>query len=42
MVAYILRLFWIQVKDLKAMALKCPYTAYLTKSMGTSFIQDEC
>ena len=23
------------------MASKCPYTAYLTKRMGTSFIPDE-
>ena len=40
-IAYISRLFWIQVKDLDAMASKCPYKAYLTKSTGTSFIQDE-
>ena len=41
MVTYISRLFWIQVKDVDSMASKCPYKAYLTKSTGTSFIQDE-
>ena len=36
-----LTLIWIQVKDLYAIASKFPYTAYLTKRTGTSFIRDK-
>ena len=32
--------FWVEM-GVEAMASKCHYKAYLTKSTGTSFIQDE-